>query len=240
MPNELYIYTTPPEAAVTVTLDSGITVQGSDPMTANGRSDAHLVDLPEDTPAQGSAMRVDGGAAYVPFDARGLIVPSASGEAKFQLDDIHLQPMPGGGTDTGGGGGGQPAPIPSDPWGIIQWTFANGRFDLRTKQGCGEFTEACALNLYTYNFPLWGHVVKNPGQNQWNGHAVDAVHCLGGPDTGIWDIIFSSESPEAHPVYNYAGPADPAIWAPPVSAPSRMLLAPISRVGVRHGMRAGE
>lgn len=237
MANELFFYTTPPAAAVTLTLDSGATLQGSDPMTANGRSDAHLVTLPPNTPGQGAALRIDGGGAYVPLTARGLLVPSSKGEAKFQFDDAHLAPMPGANT---GGGGSEPAPMPADPWGIIQWVYANGSYDLRTKQGCGEFTEACALALYQNLLPLWGHVKKNPGQNQWDGHAVDAVHCLAGYDTGIWDIIFSSESPEAHPVYNYAGPADPLIWIPPMGARSRQIVGPVARGGERHGRGADD
>ena len=62
------------------------------------------------------------------------------------------------------------------------------------------------------NAQTWGHILKTPGQNQYNGHAVDALMCLAGPDNGIWDIVHDSVSPNASPQYIYKGPADPNLW----------------------------
>jgi hypothetical protein len=58
-------------------------------------------------------------------------------------------------------------------------------------------------------------VKKVGAQNNYNGHAVDALQLL--KDTkdtkaGIYDIIFSSESPEAKIVFNRADDPAPNLW----------------------------
>jgi hypothetical protein len=71
---------------------------------------------------------------------------------------------------------------------------------------------------------MWGHVAKNPGQNQYHQHAVDAVMLLanaGNTGAGIYDIIYSSASPEAKPAFNYAGPPDYNLWLYPADAQTR-------------------
>lgn len=210
----LVFYTTPATALVRLTLDVGGAVYYSQgPTTANGRDDAHLFDLPDNTPDQGSLLHVEA-EGYYPFDGRGILVPDGD-MAAFEFDDIHLQPvvlptLPDHPTP----------PNPADPLSVIQWVYDGGTgvtFDLLTKGSCGQFTEACALALFRDTKITWGHLLKVPGQNQWNGHAVDAIHQVAvGDHVGVWDIIQNSESPEARPVFNYAGPDDETMWAAPI------------------------
>lgn len=80
---------------------------------------------------------------------------------------------------------------------VVQEVYTKGLWhksvDLTTKQGCGEFTEAVVSALHAVD-PNWGHFRKRPGQEQWNGHAVDAAcYKLG---SGV-DFIASSQSPTA-------------------------------------------
>src|SRR5262245_58019599 len=86
--SELFIYSTPPEAVVTLTLDSGTVIVG-EAVTANGRSDAHRLIIPSGTPPQGAGLKVsrDG---FESFQGRGVLVPSAAGDAQFMLDDVFL------------------------------------------------------------------------------------------------------------------------------------------------------
>jgi hypothetical protein len=99
----------------------------------------------------------------------------------------------------------------------ITWWYATGKYDLTTKPGCGQFTEAVALDFckyYAIRGALWGHVKKTGAQNQYQGHAVDAIMCLFGEDDGIWDIIVNSVSSSAHPAYNREGDADEDLFLP--------------------------
>jgi hypothetical protein len=74
--------------------------------------------------------------------------------------------------------------------------------------------------LHTESSGYWGHIAKQPGQNQYNGHAVDAVMLplnIPGTAAGIYDIIFSSVSAEAKPVFNMAGPPEYEKWYYPAA-----------------------
>jgi hypothetical protein len=193
---DLFVFSTPAEAAVTLTLDSGPVINGA-AATKNGRA-AHLLSIPSGTPGQGSTLRVsrDG---FSPFEARGILVSPDAGDAQFILDDIRLQPTPQPVVIPGP----IPDPIPDqfpttskDPETIINAIFASRAHNLATKEGCGRFTEACCAALHAVN-PKWGHIKKTGAQNQFNGHAVDAIQLLEGEGNGIFDIIFDSESPNA-------------------------------------------
>lgn len=108
-----------------------------------------------------------------------------------------------------------PPPPTTDPFEIIKQVYATGLYDLKTKEGCGRFTEACCKRLHEEHSPSWGHVKKTGAQNQFNGHAVDAIMLLVGAhetDAGTYDIVFSSESPDAKPAFNRAGDPDPSLW----------------------------
>ena len=106
-------------------------------------------------------------------------------------------------------------PKPTYPTGapqdIINAVYQQGDFDLNTKDGCGKFTEACCDALHASD-QMWGHIGKNPGQNQYNQHAVDALMLLAGDGCGIWDIILDSESPNAQPSYSYKGEPVSELW----------------------------
>jgi hypothetical protein len=109
---------------------------------------------------------------------------------------------------------------------VVQQVFAAGSWRLDTREGCGEFTEAVVSALHAVD-PNWGHFRKRPGQEQWNGHAVDAAcYRLG---SGV-DFIASSQSPTARInwlVYPdappspdwYAPETSPVVVIPPVDKP---------------------
>ena len=55
-----------------------------------------------------------------------------------------------------------------------------------SRESAGEFTELVVDDLHA-NDERWGHVGKREGQNQYNGHAVDAV--MWRPTTEVFDFI---------------------------------------------------
>jgi hypothetical protein len=204
---DLYIYTTPAEARVALALDDGRTIAGI-PGEANGRADAHRLELPAGVNGQGAVLTVaaDG---YVTFSNRGILNPD---RPCFELDDVRLvaegvAPVP------------PEPPRPPDPYAdpaaIIQAVYEQGNYNLATAAGCGLFTEAACEALHREMSILWGHIKKNPGQNQFNGHAVDAVMLLAAAGTtvsGGYDIVQDSVSINAAPCFHYAGPADGELW----------------------------
>ena len=203
---DVYFYATPSDAELTLTLDIGYLITGV-PCQANGRVDAYKVRIPDGTTSQGAVLRVtcDG---YVLFEGRGIVRLDQT-PPLFAYDDIHLQPVPP-----------PPAPPPPRdpdlvPFDVCQAVYEQGDFDLSTKEGCGLYTEACCTALHEQQSPLWGHIRKEPAQNQYNGHAVDAIQLLakaGHTDAGIYDIVWSTESPEAEPAWSFKGPPDPNLW----------------------------
>src|SRR5262245_7870664 len=203
MPTTLYVYATPKTAAVRLSLDSGVVVTGV-PTFANGRDDAHALTLPDGTPSQGGVLEVSADGC-LPFANRG-IVDTIVGQ--FVLDDVRLAPIPVPEPEV-------PPDPNADPQAIIQAVFELDDHDLATKEGCGEFTEACCDELHAKHSAMWGHIRKEPAQNQYAGHAVDALMLLaaaGETDAGIYDIIHDSESPNASPSFNYKGVPDPNLW----------------------------
>src|SRR5262245_8405129 len=145
---DLYVYTTPPEADVSLILDDGRTIPG-DPCIWQNRSDAHRLKLPADTLGQGSVLQVTC-SGFLSFENRGIVNVE---RPCFELDDIRLTPEP------------PPPEKPSwnpelDPRALIQAVYEQGDFDLATKQGCGEYTEACCRELFTQQSPLWAHIKK--------------------------------------------------------------------------------
>lgn len=201
---DLYVYTTPASAQVTLTLDSGQRLTG-EPCSANGRSDAHKLTLPNGTPTQGSLLEVSAD-GYTPFTGRGITVNEGGNPPQFVFDDVHLQPLPAAPPTP------EPPPAPNphaDPAAICLAVFEQGAYDLSTKEGCGTYTEACVEALHAQQSAMWGHIRKTPSQNHWNYHAVDAVLLLaaaGATAAGGYDIIWSTESPDARPIWTYKGP----------------------------------
>lgn len=199
---QCYQFPTPLESSVTLELDSGESITGISGVY-KGRSGYSLL-LPASYHGTiGARLTIDS-AGYRTFSARGMLVPAVS-EALFCLDDVALEEAP------------PPAPEPpviyqGSPEEIINQVWATGDHELETKEGCGLFVEACCTALHDSLPDLWGHIRKTGAQNQWNGHAVDAVQCLTGADMGIWDIIHDSESANATPEYIYKGEPAPDLW----------------------------
>lgn len=214
---KLIIYPTPLNALCQLQHDSGYSIDGVADSDANGRQ-CQSFEVKEGTPNGWGARLVITSPKKVSLMQRGvLFYRDDIKHWVLYADDFILQdekvcppcpepPIPP-----------NPPSVPTDPLGIIQWTYNhNGPFNLATKEGCGKFTEACCTNLHEYHQTSWGHIRKVPPQNQYNGHAVDAVQLLlddfDGTKSGIYDIITSSESSEARPAFNYSGPARNDLW----------------------------
>lgn len=215
MANELFIYANPSDTVVELALDSGQVVTAHS-TSANGRDDAHVLQLPAGTTGQGARLSVtaDG---RLGASVRGILAPSDDGSpAQFMFDDFGELPRDAEESQP-------PTPEPpdpesaDDPEGIINEIYAEGDHDLSTHEGCGEFTEDCCQALHEQDSDLWGHIKKQPGQNQYNGHAVDAVYLLAGEGAGVYDIIHDSVSPNATPQCIWKDPGDPNLWYYPTN-----------------------
>jgi hypothetical protein len=208
MANELYIYAKPADTVVELLLDNGARLTAGT-TSANGRDDAHCLQLPSGMSGQGGVLTV-AAPGRVSQRVRGIALPSDGGAALFVFDDFGELAAPPSPPEP------EPPPDPSlDPFAIINAVYHQGDFDLATKEGCGTFTEAACTALHEQHAEDWGHIKKEPAQNQWNGHAVDAImlRATAGTTTpGIYDIILSTESPEAAPAWSYKGPPDFALW----------------------------
>lgn len=204
MANTLYLYVNPPNSLIQLTADNGTSMIGI-PTIYQGRNDAQSITVPFESAGIGSLLRItaDG---YTPFEGRAVLV-SDNGIAYLYLDDFRLaqasSPIP-------------PEPIPpayhGSPSDIINQVYQNTHPNLSTHDGCGKFTEDCCTALHDFNNQWWGHIRKTSGQNQYNGHAVDAVMLAAGTNPGIYDIIHDSVSPNASPQFIYKGPPDLSIW----------------------------
>lgn len=90
-------------------------------------------------------------------------------------------------------GTGEAAPnmyaIVVDVYNSRTWRLAEAYED--ELDGRGAFTEACATAMHDQD-AHFGHVTKTPGQNQYNGHAVDAVNYLNDDGTGEVYIIVTT------------------------------------------------
>lgn len=121
----------------------------------------------------------------------------------------------GGGSGADSGDCGTPDPTVPNKLADIQAIFNAGNFDLSTLDGCGIFVEAVVDALPEE----WGHIRKIPGQTQYNGHAVDAIHYKSptplnnGNFAQVIDIIFDGGSSVARiqwlPV---CAPIDLSLW----------------------------
>lgn len=209
MPNQFWIYTTPPNALVQLIADNGVSVLGIPTPHAN-RADAQLIEVPFDTSGMGCALRIsfDG---YQAFEGRALLVAD-DGMAFINMDDFHLSPISSSPS---------PNPVPPTYYGtpdeIINQVYNNSHPNLSTHDGCGKFTEDCCTALHQFHSIQWGHIKKSGAQNQFNGHAVDALYLLAGEGYGVYDIIHDSVSPNASPSCNWKDAGDPSLWYYPAA-----------------------
>ena len=76
------------------------------------------------------------------------------------------------------------------------WNAHASKFDMTHASGCGLYVEAWVIYAQDNGYPRVGHLIKNPGQTQYNGHAVDAF-LYNEPDPVLLravDIIGAAES----------------------------------------------
>lgn len=225
-------YPEPVGARMTLTPDVGGTLVGV-PYTHSSGRQGQSVMVPDSVPnGQGAALVLEA-EGYYPLTLRGFLMLEAEATqptARLQVDDSKL-------TATGVPPPGTTPPPPSgppNPLDIINRVYAETHPQLWTHEGCGLFTENCARALHEESSPYWGHIAKEPGQNQYNGHAVDAVMLalnIPGTAAGIYDIIYSSVSAEAKPVFNMAGPPEYEKWYYPEGTASKS--APVFVLRVR-------
>lgn len=79
------------------------------------------------------------------------------------------------------------------------WNSFASLFDMTTNEGCGKYTEHWIVYAQGKGWTKVGHLKKNPGQTQYNGHANDAfLYADGtGNEGGLFqavDIIGAAES----------------------------------------------
>lgn len=80
-----------------------------------------------------------------------------------------------------------------------------------SKDACGQFTRLAACALASDGFGL---LTKNPGENQVNGFAVDAI--IYKATNQVIDIISQNESPNASPGWTEVAKRSGNNWAAPV------------------------
>lgn len=238
---KLFLFPSPPEARCTIQTDSGYEISGVPDTHFSGRPGQSLI-LPYGHNNMNGAYLSIEAPGMVPVRVRGILMLNDTGvpwpfdprqEAAFAPDDFHLTaeticppvtPVPTPNPEP------DPGPGPTDPETIGEEVYRTGLFNLRTKEGCGEYTEAVCVQLHERHSKAWGHVKKTGAQNSWppqdHGnpdlvrHAVDALNFLGDPERpefeeGVYDIIFSTESDEAEPTMNRVGPANRDLWLDP-------------------------
>jgi hypothetical protein len=101
--------------------------------------------------------------------------------------------------------------IPSELHGIFDKFYADHKqqYNFSTNEGCGKYTEDAVKNAQDMGYSKVGHLKKNPGQTQYNGHANDAfLYNEPASETNdllqAVDIIYAAE---AKPPYTPSNPA---------------------------------
>jgi hypothetical protein len=94
-------------------------------------------------------------------------------------------------------------------------------YNLGTKEGVGQFTEVAVAALHAHD-RRWGHLLKRPGQTQYNGHAHDgALYLSDTPgESQFVDFVANAEGPNAYVYWNPDTPRYSASdWSAPASVP---------------------
>jgi hypothetical protein len=217
--SQFVFYPNPLSARCTLKTDDGFSSTGSAHTDSNGR-DGQVINVIDGHPSGHGAEFTLEANGYETLRVRGFLVIEEN-VARLQVDDYTLTltpvvvtpppttPPPSSGPDPN-----------ANPLDIINYVFNSTNPNLSTAAGCGLFTEDCCKELHEKMHPAWGHIRKNPGQNQFNGHAVDAIMLMvpsGGTAPGIYDIIQSSAAPDAKPVFNYVEAPVPDLWYYPAA-----------------------
>jgi hypothetical protein len=206
------LYSQPVDNAIpTVTHDNGVVTRGGEGYDGAGNP-CLIIDFPSNIPLNNGCAITWEHPDYVIEPQHCLLIQHTDGKLWLLHDVWKLtprvtEPEPG------------PSPVPGEsPEEIIQYVYESTHPNLSTHDGCGRFTEDVQTQLSNSLSPLYGHITKTPGQNQYNGHAVDAVMLLmdfGGVTAGVYDIIKDSVSPNAQPAFNWVGPPDSNLWFNP-------------------------
>lgn len=156
------------------------------------------------------------------FDGKGMLLTEyPDGSARWLFDDLERfkRPAPPPCPEP------EPEPEP-DPTlsakSIADAVYASQTWTLTTKEGCGQFTEAVCTALHEEQSEAWGHIKKTGSQNQYNGHAVDAIHLLtanpGCPVKGTYDIVVGAGDPDAKYQWNKGHDSPDESWYYPAAA----------------------
>jgi hypothetical protein len=212
----LTVYTTPLEARVQLQHDSQFAVDGVDGADSNNRP-CKNISIPDGTPSGWGCRIVVTADKKISIIQRGILYEEEHAWY-FLADDFILQDVPPPVIIQPPNPIPTPPLFPSDPKGIIDLVYKIGKHDLSTKEGCGKFTEDCCKSLHDHHSKYWGHIRKSGAQNQFNGHAVDAVMLLSdsnitdNTEAGVYDLIIDSESPNAKPSFNFKHEPQPSLW----------------------------
>ncbi len=212
---KLIIYPTPLDALCVLTHDSGMAITGQPGKDSAGR-EGQVFNIPSTVPNNWGCQMDISAPNKLTLKFRALLT-FYENTWYLLADDFILQDVPPPVIIEPP----NPIPIPptpspdTTPLGIINHVYATGAYNLTTKEDCGIFTEACVKALHEQSSVAFGELKKIPPQNNYNGHAVDAVNLLGGVGTtkaGIYDIIINSESLAAKPAFNWVDPPRPDLW----------------------------
>lgn len=219
---ELVIFTTPTDGQGILRLDSGVMLN-SHPAVFQNRKGIGFTCAPETANGNGAELIL-----FAPnrltISQRGILWLRVNNDyypwidnqqAAFVPDDFRIPALPVIPPVTIPPPVNPPVISDETPIAIINRVYASKQWDLSTKEGSGLFTEACCTELHNVHSSSWGHVKKHGQQNQYNGHAVDAImlkNSMPDCDKAIYDIIVNSESPNAVPALNFSSPVDESLW----------------------------
>lgn len=168
--------------------------------------------------AQATTIQGDVRTAQTSLTAFGTRLTSAE-QAAEQAALTVATVDPATGSSSGGGQVSNPTGIATAPIMLLTlqtvlasqpWDLDEGdAFDQTNPLGRGGFTEAAVTAMHAIN-PLWGHIQKNPGQNRYNGHAVDA--CMWKRPDGTMGEIYDIISTVPHWLFISANAANLALW----------------------------
>lgn len=91
------------------------------------------------------------------------------------------------------------------------------KYDMAHADECGEYMEAFVVHAKTIGYSDVKHLKKNPGQTQYNGHAIDAfLYTVPELPSGLFRACDIINSAEAKPPYGPHNPAPSAGWSPDI------------------------
>lgn len=217
--SDYVLFPDPIDSHCELRFDNGTIVVGV-PYVHSTRRIGQKIHIPQATPqGNGANLSITHPVTLAVINQRGTLwyqdgnqnFPFPEGDCFIWFDDFRLQmiaPCPPVNP---------PIPPANDrtPEQIIHDVYKTGLYDLTTHDGCGVFTEACCSALHDNHSVSWGHIKKTGAQEQYNGHAIDAVQLLNSMpdcDRGIYDIIRQSQAPDAQPSFNRVSDPNSLLW----------------------------